>query len=58
MENFEEQKEVLKSPTIIIIINYWIIINHFDAGIFFKILGHPVYKMWILQEPKKDSIMK
>ena len=25
----------------------------FGAGIFFKILAHPVFEMWILQEPKK-----
>ena len=28
----------------------------FGAGIFFKILAHPVYKMWILQEPKKIAL--
>jgi len=25
--------------------------NPFDAGIIFLILAHPVYKMWIAQEP-------
>ena len=25
----------------------------FGAGIIFLILAHPVYKMWITQEPKK-----
>jgi len=25
--------------------------NLFDAGIIFLILAHPVYKMWIIQEP-------
>jgi hypothetical protein len=28
----------------------------FGAGIFFKILAHPVFKMWILQEPKKIAL--
>ena len=28
----------------------------FGAGIFFKILAHPVFKMWILQEPKKITL--
>ena len=27
------------------------------AGIFFKILAHPVFKMWILQEPKKVALL-
>ena len=31
---------------------FWSIINPFGAGIFF-ILAHPVYKMWIIQEPDK-----
>ena len=25
--------------------------QHFGAGIIFLILAHPVYKMWIIQEP-------
>ena len=28
----------------------------FGAGIFFKILAHSVFKMWILQEPKKIAL--
>jgi hypothetical protein len=28
----------------------------FGAGIFFKILAHPVYKIWIIQEPKKVAL--
>ena len=30
--------------------------GYFGAGIFFKILAHPVFKMWILQEPKKIAL--
>jgi len=26
-------------------------LNLFSAGIIFLILAHPVYKMWIIQEP-------
>jgi hypothetical protein len=29
---------------------------YFGAGIFFKILAHPVYKIWIMQEPKKVAL--
>jgi hypothetical protein len=28
----------------------------FGAGIFCLILAHPVYKMWIIQEPKKVAL--
>ena len=28
----------------------------FGAGIIFLILAHPVYKMWIIQEPKKLAL--
>jgi len=28
-----------------------VIINLFGAGIIFLILAHPVYKIWIIQEP-------
>ena len=30
--------------------------NTYGAGIFFKILAHPVFQMWILQEPKKIAL--
>ena len=33
-------------------IRYWT----FGAGIIFLILEHPVYKMWITQEPKKVAL--
>ena len=32
------------------------VINTLAHGIFFKILAHPVFKMWILQEPKKIAL--
>jgi hypothetical protein len=35
----------------------WNLFNPFGAGIFFKILAHPVFKMWILQEPKKIALL-
>ena len=28
------------------------------AGIIFLILAHPVYKMWIIQEPNKLALLK
>jgi hypothetical protein len=28
------------------------VFNFFGTGIIFLILAHPVYKMWIIQEPK------
>ena len=31
-------------------------INPFGAGIIFLILAHPVYKMWIIQEPNKLAL--
>ena len=31
-------------------------VNPFGAGIFFKILAHPVFKMWTLQELKNYEI--
>ena len=30
--------------------------SRFGAGVFFKILARPVFKMWILQEPKKIAL--
>ena len=32
------------------------VLKPFGAGIFFKNLAHPVFKMWILQEPKKIAL--
>jgi hypothetical protein len=32
------------------------VINPLGAGIFFQILAHPVFKMWIIQEPKKVAL--
>ena len=31
-------------------------LHAFGAGIFFKILAHSVFKMWILQEPKMIAL--
>ena len=31
-------------------------IKPFGAGIIFLILAHPVYKMWIIQEPNKLAL--
>jgi len=32
-------------------------IKLFGAGIIFLILAHPVYKMWIIQEPNKLELL-
>ena len=31
-------------------------LNHLAPELFFLILAHPVYKMWIIQEPKKLAL--
>ena len=33
-----------------------LLINLFDPELFFLVLAHPVYKMWIIQEPNKIEL--
>jgi hypothetical protein len=63
LENLKSYKTPVKPPTesirVVAEISHsevYDVFNPFGAGIFFKILAHPVYKMRILQEPKKIAL--